>query len=156
MATYKAAIKATLTGDATLMALLTGGIYLRDDLGRLGLHPDNTANAAAYDTLTGKLKPCAVLVFSTANEREIANYTKRRFFSIYFYDDGDYLTIEQAKRRVEVLLSPQGGTVHSATDAGLAATHWANDGAEFTADELGGAMGMFSRYYVDLTRRYGY
>lgn len=137
-------IRETLAADATLAAILTGGIYDASELPEDGLTPSGVPGA--FDAV-GRLSPVAVVRFSTMTETELIGASKRRFFQIWIYDDVGYANIDTAQARCRVLLhrrkrfKTDGGTVYYTT--------WVDDTDEMRAEELGGKpMGM-SRYYFD-------
>lgn len=145
MATQRAAIKGLLTANAAWNTLVDGGTYLREDVGRTGLSPEG----ASYDS-SGKLKLTAVIAFSTATGKEIVRNSERRFFQVFFYHDSSFEQVALARRKAKDLLHQKQAT----SDAeGLNWIMWADDGPEFTADEMGGAAAAVSRYFVDYTRR---
>ncbi|TXH08856.1 MAG: hypothetical protein E6R03_17520 [Hyphomicrobiaceae bacterium] len=145
MATQRAAIKGLLTANAAWNTLVDGGTYLREDVGRTGLSPEG----ASYDS-NGKLKLTAVIAFSTATGKEIVRNSERRFFQVFFYHDSSFEQVALARRKAKDLLHQKQAT----SDAeGLNWIMWADDGPEFTADEMGGAAAAVSRYFVDYTRR---
>src|SRR5574343_1355685 len=99
MASLRGAVKALLAADATLAATLTGGVYDRRRLSRT-LTPD------AYDSTTGKLKPCAVVTISSeaAAERALAEYqTEADYVVVYVYEPrgNHYAAIDTAKDRIK-------------------------------------------------------
>ena len=136
-------IRTRLEADATLIAILTGGIYDASELPEDGLTP-----AAAPGAYTGtRLKPCAVIRFRNQNETQIVGASKRRFFEIYFYQGVGQSSIDAAAARCRTLLHPH---ARSKTTAGqVYYTTWMDDAGDLVADELGGAAMSYSRYYMD-------
>lgn len=136
-------IRETLEGDATLVAILTGGIYDASELPMDGLTPSSAPGA-----FTGvRLNPCAVIRFRGSNETEIIGSSRRRFMEIYFYQQVGMDQIDAAAARCRVLLhhakqfTTDGGQVYYTT--------WVDSSGDMVADELDGAAMAFSRYYVD-------
>lgn len=96
-----------LTGDATLMAILTGGVWKSEDVGPEGITRDTAA--AAFDA-SGWLKPC-VLVHQRANvpdgqvsDEEAQLDSAIQMVELWFYQDRGYDSIDAAKARCYVLL----------------------------------------------------
>ena len=112
MATLRSAIKTLLAGDATLAAILTGGVYDRRGISR-ALTP------AAYDTTTGKIKPCAVVTISSetaagiGSEETTTYQTDEVFVQVWLYEaEGNhYANIDPAADRVKALLDRQAVTI---------------------------------------------
>ncbi len=146
MATMRAAVKAKLTGDSTLMATLTGGVHDADDLDRTGLTPET---AGVYDSL-GKLKPCSVIRWRGSDMKEIVANSERRFFEVWLYEDRGWNNIETAKRRIKTLLHRK---QVASSNEGLCFMSWAGDLGEFVDDEMGGASADRLRFYIDYTRK---
>lgn len=108
------AAKALLVADSgNLVLVATGGIYIPNDLGRMGLNRTNTAAASAF--ASGIIKPCLVLkVRSNLPFGEVADDPaqrtgQREMMEVWAYADNSYSTIETMLARVYVLL--QGKTV---------------------------------------------
>lgn len=148
MASKEAAIQTKLTGNAAWTALVTGGTFLFDALGTLGLTPETAEANGCYDA-NGKLELTAVLTFDTNSEAEILT-TERQFMRIWFYHHDSYSLIRQARRKAKDLLDRQQVT---ADDEGSPLLRWVDDLRDFTADELGGALAGGSRYFINLRRR---
>jgi len=150
VATLRTIVRTTLAADATLMALLTGGLKDWDTAGRTGLTLKNAVKEA--DGI--RIKPVAVLTWSTES-KSMSSYGptrgRQRFFQLWAYADSSYATIEQMLRRAEVVLDRKQVT---ADDARLCFIHYVDDGPDGVADELGGALMRTSRYFVEVTRRY--
>lgn len=83
-------LKAALTADTALMALLTGGIY--NDVEEISLQK----TAAAFDATTKEIKPCALI--KLPNEVPTGPYVRgvRTTFVIYVYQRSGYDVIEPA------------------------------------------------------------
>lgn len=148
MATLRAAVKATLLADSTLMSILTGGLNDFEGYGRLGLTPSNAAYAA--DGIT--LLPQAVLTWGTETPA-LDSYGLQgmtRTFQLWVYDHDSPALIETALNRARIVLHRLQLTTD---DARQVLILFANHGPDFVADELQGAAGRFSRYWVRLSRR---
>ncbi len=148
MATLRQAVLSALTGDSTLMTILTGGVGDWDTLGRTGLTPGN----AVYETDDVRLKPQAVVSYSTeipALEPYGTRQGRRRFMQLWVYSNSSYATIDSALRRAEVVLHRLQVTTD---DAHTALLIYVNDGPDFIADELEGALARYSRYYLQFSR----
>lgn len=104
-----AVIRDVLASDAGLAALLTGGIYSYEQIGRNGISRVTTPDAYAAD---GFLKPCAIVkggdARATGAIRDDAP-GMRQMVEVYLYDDGDrgYGTITQARDLAAALLDWQ-------------------------------------------------
>lgn len=148
MTTLREAFKAALEGDATLVAILTGGIYDSDELGRTGLTPDSVAREA--DGVT--MKPAAVIRWRGENQSALKTDTisERRFVELYLYADRGHAVLEQAKQRAKALLHRR---QLGPTDDGLGLNFilWVDSRGEFVADELQGAAADRLRFVVDST-----
>jgi hypothetical protein len=95
-----------MTGDATLMAILTGGVFKRGSVGLEGITRESAASA--FDT-AGFLKPCA-LVAQRGNipDGVVKDFTDRsisgvQVVEIYVYQDRIYDKIDLALERLKVL-----------------------------------------------------
>jgi len=87
--TLSSDLKAALTADTALMALLTGGIFV--DVEEISLQK----TAAAFDS-NKEIKPCALI--KLPNEVPTGPYktSVRTTFVIYFYQRSGYATIASA------------------------------------------------------------
>jgi len=145
MSTLRETITAELSGDATLSALLPGGIFDSGELPRDGLTLDNAP-------LDGNniLQPCAVVRLRAANPVTPAPHSaERRYGEVYVYHINDYTVIDDAVRRVKNLLHRK---YYGDTDnEGLAFLTWAGDLGEMY-DE--GLFAKFDRprFQIKLTR----
>lgn len=99
----KAALLASLTGDATLVSLLTGGVH--GDVAEIKRGEDGTP--AAFGPGTGEILPCALLKLGTDTPAG-PHFTGSRIVAIlYFYQRAGYAVIEQARDRVYQLWHAQ-------------------------------------------------
>jgi hypothetical protein len=99
-------IAARLSGDATLMATLTGGVYVSGTVGIDGITRD--ATPAAFSG--GYLLPCA-LVRQRGNipDGQVSDETAQidsaiQIVEVWFYQDSGYTSIDTAMERARVLL----------------------------------------------------
>lgn len=145
MATLEAATKTLLTGDATLMAILTGGLHDAADMDRDGWTLDNVER-----TPTGRIKPFGVVRWGSDNPfGPLGNYVAgRRFLNLWLYEDTGLDNIRAAKRRAKTLLHRQ---YFSTDNEGLVRLKWAGNLGEGVADELGGASCERIRFEVIYT-----
>jgi hypothetical protein len=98
----RAAILAALQADATLMALLPGGMHTATEISRL-LTP------AAFDTATKELLPCGLLRLSseTPTGPALALRAALSVYEIYLYERVGSAAIEPARKRIYSLLHLQ-------------------------------------------------
>ena len=114
--TLESDLQATLEADATLTGLLTGGIYTREELGKMGLHQDNAVCVSAWMRINDldTLQPCLVIRqrSETPTDARVDNNTQvvsvARVVEMYFYDASSFTTITTARDRVYQLLHAQG------------------------------------------------
>lgn len=140
-------IRDFLRSDATLVALLTGGIWQLSDTGRNGL--DRRSRPEAFDGTTGVLKPTAVLrgrghhKWGGIDDITESTTSGRQVLEIYFYDDGDrtYNTIESARSRVKSLL-------HYKRLPGISMIKWFNNLDDEKAEELNEALMIRGDYEI--------
>lgn len=104
---YEVTVRTVLAADATLVALLTGGVYARRDK-RIGVNRKNTPTA--YNT-TGIMKPHAVVKGRTVQGMGVKDASNqfrstRQAVEIYIRNDGDagFTVIQQAVTRINQLL----------------------------------------------------
>ena len=105
---YAAAIKTLLAADATLMAVLTGGIYDFLETRKLGINSVTTPSAFA----SGVLKPTALLKgdsetpFGGIADPNAQYITVSQLVSVWLYNDGDagYAALATARDRIYALL----------------------------------------------------
>ncbi len=95
MASLQDTIRLALEGDATLTAILTGGIFDASELDREGLSLGDV-----QDT-NNKVKPCAVLRWRGSNPTGPTDRlnAEARFLEVYLYEDMGTVNIEAARRR---------------------------------------------------------
>lgn len=118
---YEDDVNTLLEADATLVAILTGGIYKSGELGPLGITRGTTS--AAFDA-NGYLLPCA-LVKERAQvaTADVSDYgaqvnSARQVIEIWLYQEqGSYAALDSARARLRVLL--QGYVFSGAFEANL-------------------------------------
>lgn len=102
-----AAIEAVLEADATLVAILTGGVYNSRDLGAAFINETDTP--AAFGTLASsgglvQLKPCAV-VSASSGPTPVDVCGRQEWVKIGVYDKSGYANTEAALDRIHALLN---------------------------------------------------
>ena len=108
---YTQAIVDILTANAPLMALLTGGVYVYNVVGRKGINPDSLPKA--YDQSVqgqSQLKPmCIVWAAEEAMDGQAVGFVRSTVTPIYgrLYDNGNagYATIAAAEAIMYSLLN---------------------------------------------------
>jgi hypothetical protein len=91
-----------LQGDATLVALLPGGIYDGAEVD----HISRTNTPDAFDS-DSELLPCAIVKLTGDQPFGPFRYSSQRNFTIYLYQRTGSATIEQARDRCITLLHRQ-------------------------------------------------
>lgn len=101
-----------LSADGTLMAILTGGLYLIDEPVTPGagaeMHPINpTDTPSAYTTIAGgsvpRLKPCGTVQTTTENTVQTGQ-GRRTWVWLTFYDRDGYAGTRSARERARAVL----------------------------------------------------
>lgn len=149
MATMKEAVRAVLTGDATLMALATGGVHDHDTVGRRGLTRETLMTAGVV-----AIKPAIYINWTTEapfGVRQATLQAERLFFEVYFYQDSGYATIVSMRKRVKALLNYQPTQYNSPANEWMHDIRWAGDLLEMKDEELGGVSMERTRYEVLVT-----
>lgn len=112
-------IQTTLEADVTLMAILTGGVFVSSEMGPYGFTRDT--GAAAFDSTTGLIKPCLYIKTRSNQDDDGINdggsttQSTRQINELYFYDDEHtgYAVIRSARSRVKALLhNKEIGTIY--------------------------------------------
>lgn len=106
---YESEVAALLEADATLDALLTGGIYVSATVGPLGITRET--NPAAFDA-NGWLKPCALVrERNKVPEGSVLDFdaqieSVRQIVEVWLYADSSagYATLDTAAQRIRALL----------------------------------------------------
>lgn len=134
------AIKTLLENDATLMAILTGGLHTATEISRQD-------TPGAFDA-SDEILPCALLQFGS--ETPVAPYPHGAtlYFSLMFYERSGYTNIEAARARAYLLLHRQ--KVTPATGACWGIRH-ADDVLDQEDTALGCSLAI-SRYYGVIRR----
>jgi hypothetical protein len=140
----KAAIAARLTGDATLMALLTGGVH------HTAIEISRKGTPSAF--VDREIQPCCLIKQTTSAPFGPHHASERLYFQLYFYQRAAYDIIEPARKRCYVLLHRQ---CVSPTDG---TTMWemehANDNLDQEDETLEAAL-IVSRYVAYINREEG-
>jgi hypothetical protein len=96
------AIYDLLSGDATLLATLTGGVYDAAQVGEIS----RQTTAAAFDA-NQELLPCALLKLGALTPVGPYVHSARLTVSIYLYELAGYTNVEVARERIYTLLHRQ-------------------------------------------------
>lgn len=148
MATLRATIKSALSGDATLTALLTGGVKDASDDGRNGLALEDLLDT---DGIT--IKPTAVIRWRATGELQPQAYligAESQDLEIYLYANLIPTTLESAISRIKVLLHNK---YWSCDDRTLAHTLFGSGSGEFRAEEYNNCPAQFVRYSCNFVRK---
>lgn len=107
-ATVTQALLAVLQADATLAAIVTGGIYSIRASDKAPINENDTPNAYAELASSGGVKqllPCMVLSPSSGpNSEGAAGCGRREWYRVGAYERSGYVNCEAALERVHVLL----------------------------------------------------
>lgn len=146
--TLKQALKARLSGDATLAAIAMGGVHDPESLGRQELElKDITAINSPL------IKPAVFIRWTTEDPFDVpAINAVRAFVEIYFFQDKGYASCQSMRERVWLLLHQQRVSFDAPAGWHLGVFIWAGDVLQMQDDSLGGASMERSRYEVHLTR----
>ena len=140
---------AYLEADATLVGILTGGIFDASELDRLGL----SILQVAVEVDGIRLRPCMFLRWAdeipVAAPRRIG--ASSRFLDAYFYQDAGYDQIEIAMKRVRTLLDMR--DIGTTDYDSLAYFEWLGNLGNFEDEEMGRARANRSRYSVTLVAK---
>lgn len=145
MSRLEDAVRTTLEGDTTLMALLTGGIFDAGEMDRDGWTLNNVSR-----TSTGRIKPFAVLRWGGAVRGGGLLRSGRQTVSVWLYEDTGYTSVRLARERLHALLDRMYFTT---TEKSAVRGLWIGDIDEATADELGGASATGARFQFTYARR---
>lgn len=147
MATVRQALKTHLLADATLAALLTGGVLDAEDLPLDG----GSLSDIPLQNDGVRIKPFVVCRWRLTTPKEIIASSQRRTLELYFYQDVGYATIEAAQQHVKSILHQV--KLLAADDAArYAFFNWQQDRGELPAPEFGNVASIMSRYSVDYLR----
>lgn len=151
MTTIREAVRAVLTGDATLVALATGGIHDDDSLdNRNGLTPQ--ALQAAGSPL---IRPGIYIGWTTSDPFGVHDATlhaERGFLEVYFYQHEGYDVITTMRDRVKRLLHQQRVNFDTPANQYNHAILWAGDVLNMKDEEMAGASMERSRFEVHIRR----
>lgn len=103
----RTAINALLIGDATLMAILTGGLYTTDEISR-------QKTPAAFDA-NSELRPCALLRLTSTSPTGPHYHSAQQGIELYLYQKAGYDQIDAAINRIYQLLHRQKVTPSAGT-----------------------------------------
>lgn len=146
MTTLRALPKTQLSGNATLSALLTGGIKDAQNLPRDGGGMSSAPKVAG----TPRIQPHAVIRWRA--DRPFGPETvqsENTSFEVYLYDHAGYVNIETAVGLIKALLHRQR---FQADDRQLVYINWVFTSGELTAEEYAGAPCRFMRFEVTAVR----
>jgi hypothetical protein len=146
MATLREQVKSVLTSDATLMALLTGGIKDAQEL-----PPDGGSLKDAPKAANGvSLAPHATIRWR--GDRPFSAETlgaEQTTCEVYLYDHIGYVKIEEAIGLIKPLLHRHRFQV---SDRDFVYTNWVQNMGEMNAPEYAGAPMRFMRFEVTTVR----
>lgn len=142
---YAPLLSTLLEADTTLMALLTGGIYLETEIQPEGI--TRTSVPAAYDS-DGWLKPLlrvrgrAVIPFGVFRDRTAKTVTQRQAVELYLQQDGDsgFDALETAYSRIFTLLEQARVT--------RGQVQWGGESRRFYDPETNGAATLKTEFTV--------
>jgi hypothetical protein len=121
----EADVAALLTVDVTLMAILTGGIFVYGNVGPEGISRGSESTATAFDA-DGYLLPCALVKQrGEIPTNDMVDYgeqmsSARQIVEIWYYQDTGYAALDSARARVRALL--QGVTLSDSFELKLVNT----------------------------------
>ena len=140
MPTLREALVTLLTADATLSALLTGGVFNAEDFSFDG----GGANEVPYAVNGVHILPFAIVRFGDSDQFGYRPVRGRiQSVEVYVYDNVGYATIDSAIGRVDALLDQVRVT---ADDRQLASFEYAHESREMDAPEIAGASCRFIRF----------
>lgn len=134
------AIYDLLSGDATLMATLTGGLHVGTEITRQD-------TPAAFDA-NSEIQPCGLLRFGTQTPVAPHHHGSRLFFQLLLYERSGYDNVEVARARAYALLHRQ--RVTPATGGCWEIRH-ADDVPDQEDEGLGCSLAV-CRYYAMVRR----
>ena len=132
-------IVATLVNDATLAALLTGGVQRAQEISR-------QATPGAFDANL-EVKPCALVKQEMATRWGPLENSGRVYVVVWLYERSGYGSIEAARKRIYALL-------HRKQLSGSVKLYWIEHGNDLLDQEdaaTGWAM-IVSRYVCTVER----
>jgi hypothetical protein len=148
----ESATVAILVADATLVAALTGGIYSKQAIGKLGLDVNNTLTPAyALSNQKQVLRPCLIVrersFVPTGRRVDVPGQEMggRVVIECWFYAEGDtatgYTAILTARERVYTLLNMK-------SKAGIGVITFDNRISGLRAEELNNAALLRDDYSI--------
>lgn len=135
-------VVAVLQGDATLAAILTGGVYDQRAVGEIS----RQKTPAAFDAWA-ELKPCAIIAGEAATPWGPHRDSGRVYFTVWLYQQHGSASVEAARTRVYTLLHRK----QLSTTAGIYEVRHANDVLGVDVQQLT-AQGIMSRFYATVQR----
>jgi hypothetical protein len=148
MTTLNAALRALFTGDATFMALATGGVHDPETLGRQELEIDDIRQPG-----TPLINPALFIRWTTdAPFGEAVVNAHRHFVELYFFQDTGYAVTASMRQRAYALLHRQRVTFDEPASDYVFEFRWAGDIVQQQDESLGGASMERSRYYANSIR----
>ncbi len=136
----RAAVKAALEADSTLMATLTGGVHTKAEISRQD-------TPTAFDS-NDEIEPCALLKVESVGPVRPYTHGARMVLTLYFYERSGYDNIEAARERVYTLLHD--GYVTPSTGSCWRILHSGDVGDQ--EDEALGCSMAVSRYVATISR----
>lgn len=105
-------LQADTDGMNGVADLLTGGIYAKSQIGKMGIDKNNSATSSAYVVANGypALQPLVVVRLRSLvpqgnrHDRNNQHAGARGTLELWFYDENNYTTIESARDRAYTLL----------------------------------------------------
>lgn len=147
MAVFREVLKTTLTSDAALMLILTGGVQ------DASTQPQDGGGASSLPTESNgvTVKPFASIRFGSSRMAGVQKINAQAgSVELYFYQDTGYDKIEQAITRALALLNDQ---YLSADDRALAHLSQPFISGDTMAEELGNLPCRFLRFAVTDIRK---
>jgi hypothetical protein len=92
-------VQTVLEADATLMALLTGGVHIQTEITR-------QYTPSAFDA-NGEIEPCCLINFESEAAAGPFEDSSQVYFRVFFYERSGYVSIDSARDRVYTLLHRQ-------------------------------------------------
>lgn len=95
--------KTRMTGDATLMAILTGGVFVSGETGRDGLTRGDIAGSDGWIRPAALVRERAVVPDGWVHDQEAQHASARQVVEIWLYEDSGYTNIDAALARLYIL-----------------------------------------------------
>lgn len=132
----------TLTNDATLLALLPGGLYD----GRTVQEVSRQNTPAAYDEWQ-EIRPCGLIKAESQTPWGPLHDGSRLYVAVWLYAQSSYTALDAARERIYALLHRK----QLSTDAGIFDVRHANDMPGMEAPAMPATLTV-CRYYVTAMR----